>query len=66
MFAGSLEGSIVDLTVAFDDVDGVTVLVLEGSNTLVFSIPAHLGAALLEHFDKGDGLIWSHVETFGE
>jgi hypothetical protein len=54
------------LTVAFDDVDGVAVLVLVGSNTLVSNIPAHLGAALLERFDKGDSLIRSHVETFGE
>jgi hypothetical protein len=65
-FTGGPEGSLVDLTVAFDDVDGVTVLVLEGSNTLVSSIPAHLGAALLECFNEGDGLIGSHVETFGE
>ncbi len=65
-FAGGLEGSLVYLTIAFDDVDGVTVLVLEGSNTVVSSIPAHLGASLLERFDKCDGLIGSHVETFSE
>jgi hypothetical protein len=65
-FAGSLEGSLVDLTVAFDDVNGVTILVLEGSNVLGSSISANFGAASLEHFNKGDGLIGSHVETFGE
>jgi hypothetical protein len=66
MFAGGLEGSLIDLTVAVDDVDGVTVLVLEGSNTLVSGIQAHLGVALLERFDEGDSLIGIHVETFGE
>ncbi len=65
-FAGGLEGSLVDLTVAFDRVNGVTILVLERSNVLGSSIPAHLGAALLECFNEGDGLIGSHVEIFGE
>ncbi len=66
MFTGSPEGHLVNLTVALDDVDGTTISVCKGSNAFGTGIPAHLGGASLERFDKGDSLIGSHVETFGE
>ncbi len=65
-FTGSPEGHLINLTVALDDVDGITVPVCKGSNAIGTGIPAHLGGALLERFDEGDSLIESHVETFGE
>jgi hypothetical protein len=66
MFTGGPEGHLVNLTVALDDVNGITVPVCKGSNAFGTGIPAHLGGASLERFDEGDSLIRSHVETFGE
>jgi hypothetical protein len=66
MFTGSPEGHLVNSTVALDDVDGITIPVCKGSNAFGTDIPAHLGGALLEHFNEGDSLIGSHVETFAE
>ncbi len=66
MFTGGPEGHLINLTIALNDVDGITVPVCKGSNAFGTGILAHLGGALLEHFDEGDSLIGSHVETFGE
>jgi hypothetical protein len=65
-FTGGPEGHLINLTVALDYVNGITVPVCKGSNAFGTSIPAHLGGALLERFNEGDSLIGSHVETFGE
>jgi hypothetical protein len=65
-FTGGTEGHLVNLTVALDDVDGITVPVCKGSNAFGTGISTHLGGAPLERFNEGDSLIGSHVETFGE
>ena len=51
-FTGGPEGHLVNLTVALDYVDGITVPVYKESNAFGTGISAHLGGASLELFNK--------------
>jgi hypothetical protein len=59
----SFQGGLIDLAIAFDDVDGYTRAVGEGGDLFGALVPTHRGGATEEGLGEDDGLICSHVET---
>jgi hypothetical protein len=65
-FTASLEGGLIDLAVAFDDINGLSVSIVVGGDLNGASVPSHRSSTTGEGFDEDHGLAWGHPETFGE
>ena len=62
----SFQGGLVDLAIAFNDVDGYTRAVSEGGDLLGALVPTHRSGATEEGLGEHDGLIGGHGKTVGK
>ncbi len=62
----SFQGDLINLAIAFDDVDGYTRAVGEGGDFFGALVPTHCSGVTEEGLDEYDGLICGHVETVGK
>ena len=62
----SLQGGLIDLAIAFDDVDGYTRAVSEGGDLFGALVPTHRSGATEEGLGEDNGLICGHGETIGK
>jgi hypothetical protein len=62
----SLQGGLINLAIAFDDVNGYTRAVSEGGDLFGALVPTHHSGATEEGLGEDDGLVCGHVETIGK
>ncbi len=62
----SLQRGLIDLAIAFDDVDGYTRAVGEGGDLLGALVSSHCSGEIEEGLGEDDGLTSCHVETIGK
>ncbi len=59
-FAASLEGGLINLAIAFDDINGLAVSIVVGGDLHGASVPSHRSSTTGEGFNKDHGLAWGH------
>ncbi len=64
--ARSFQGGLIDLAIAFDDVDGYTRAVGEAGDLFGALVPTHRSGATEEGLGEYDSLICGRVETVGK
>ncbi len=62
----SLEGGLIDLAVAFDDINGLAVSIVVGGDLHGASVPSHCSSTMGEGFHEDHHLAWGHPKTLSE